>query len=90
MELMTDPAFYPAVGVWGGQRKVVGPDRPIPWVAAADIGRAIANAFADPDRWIGEDVILFGDVKRLAEAAALYVQARRATSRIPREQDPAL
>lgn len=75
MELMTDPQFYPAVGVWAGERKLVGMDRPIPWVAAADIGKAIANAFADPERWIGEDVSLFGDVKSLGEAWALHVHA---------------
>jgi uncharacterized protein YbjT (DUF2867 family) len=75
MELMTDPAFYPQVGVWNGERKVVGDERPIPWVAVKDIGEAIANAFVDPDRWIGQDVTLVSDVKSLGEARSLYVEA---------------
>ena len=75
MELMTAKAFYPAVGVWGGERKVVGLDRPIPWVAAADIGTAIANALDDPDRWIGEDVALFGDIQTLGQARDLHAEA---------------
>ncbi len=74
MELMTDPAFYPQVGVWNGERKIVGDERPIPWVAVRDIGEAIANAFADPGEWIGRDAVLVSDIASLGEARAIHIE----------------
>jgi uncharacterized protein YbjT (DUF2867 family) len=81
MELMASPQFYPAVGVWGGERKIVGSDRPIPWVATADIGQAITNALLNPARWAGADIMLVGDIQTLGEAEALH---RSALGRKPR------
>jgi uncharacterized protein YbjT (DUF2867 family) len=72
MELLTDKQFFPALGIWGTAPRVMGWDTPSPWVAVDDIGEAIANIFAAPERWIGCDVELFGDVKSLAECAAEF------------------
>ncbi|MFO0630402.1 MAG: NmrA family NAD(P)-binding protein [Polyangiales bacterium] len=72
MELMVADEFYPQVGVWNGERKIVGLTRRIPWVAAHDIGEAIANAFAAPERWIGREAVLVSDVRSLGEARELY------------------
>lgn len=67
MELLSKKEFYPALGAWGAEPKVVGWNLPIPWVAVDDLGVAIARMFSDPSAWIGKDVTLFGDVKTLAE-----------------------
>jgi uncharacterized protein YbjT (DUF2867 family) len=72
MELMTQKDFFPALGIWGVAPRVVGWDTPKPWVAVRDIGKAAANAFADPDTWVGRDVNLIGDVKSLAECRDAY------------------
>lgn len=73
MELLTEKEFYPAVGPWGSEPKVLGWDTPIPWVAVRDIGLAVANIFEDPQIWLGREVTLFGDVKSLAECKSLFV-----------------
>jgi uncharacterized protein YbjT (DUF2867 family) len=72
MELLSEKEFYPALGVWGAQTKILGWDTPIPWVAVRDIGCAIANIFEDPDRWIGQDVSLLGDIKTMQECKAVF------------------
>jgi uncharacterized protein YbjT (DUF2867 family) len=72
MELLTEKDFYPALGAWGAQIKVLGWDKPIPWVGVCDIGIAIANIFEDPERWIGQDVTLFGDVRTLRECRTIF------------------
>lgn len=84
MELMTQRDFFPALGIWGVAPRVVGWDTPSPWVAVRDIGRAAANAFADPDVWLGREVDLVGDVKSLAECRDAFRQARgRKPFRLP-------
>jgi uncharacterized protein YbjT (DUF2867 family) len=67
MELMTDKQFFPPMAIWGVAPKIMGWDTPKPWVAVKDIGVAVANAFDHPERWIGSDVHLIGDVKTLGE-----------------------
>jgi uncharacterized protein YbjT (DUF2867 family) len=74
LELMTHKEFYPALGVWGAEPKVVGWDTPKPWVAVKDIGKAAANILADPNKWLGRDLCLFGDVKSLAQCQAAFVK----------------
>jgi uncharacterized protein YbjT (DUF2867 family) len=47
-------------------------DTPIPWVAVRDIGITAANLFDAPKKWIGKDIVLFGDVKTLSECRSLF------------------
>ncbi len=73
MELLVQKEFYPAVGPWGAEPKVLGWDTPIPWVAVKDIGIAAANIFENHEKWRGRDVTLFGDVKTFSECRATFV-----------------
>jgi uncharacterized protein YbjT (DUF2867 family) len=73
MELMNQKAFFPPLGAWGTMPRVVGWETPIPWVSVQDIGVAIANIFADPERWIGRDVNNFaGDVQSLRSCRTIF------------------
>jgi uncharacterized protein YbjT (DUF2867 family) len=72
MELMSQKEYYPAMAAWGAMPKVLGWDTPLPWVAVHDIGVAVANIFADSDRWIGREVLLCGDMCSLREARAAF------------------
>jgi uncharacterized protein YbjT (DUF2867 family) len=79
MELMSDRAFYPALGVWGAEPKVVGWELALPWVAVRDVGIAAARIFQEPEEWIGREITVFGDVKSLAECRAVFqaIEGRR-------------
>ncbi len=81
MELMTDKDLYPAVAAWHLMPRLVGEDRPIPWLSAEDVGAMAARAFAEPDSYIGLDLPLAGDVRTLSECRATW---RRVTGRNPR------
>lgn len=72
MELLSDKQFFPALGAWGVKPRIVGWHTPVPWIAVRDIGLAIANAFEDPQAWVGRDVSLIGDIKTMAECRALF------------------
>ncbi|GAB4559759.1 MAG: NmrA/HSCARG family protein [Anaerolineae bacterium] len=72
MELMTEKAFFPPVGIWGVSPKILGWDTPLPWVAVRDIGVANANVFENPEDWIGREIILCGDVRSLGECRDIY------------------
>jgi hypothetical protein len=48
MELMTDKDLYPPVAAWYLMPRLVGGDRPLPWLSAVDLGAIAARAFADP------------------------------------------
>ena len=72
MELMTEKAFFPPVGIWGFSPKILGWDTPLPWVAVRDIGIANAHIFENPGDWIGREIILCGDVKTLGECRDIY------------------
>jgi uncharacterized protein YbjT (DUF2867 family) len=74
MELMTDKDLYPQVAVWHVMPKLMGWDRPLPWLAADDVGQIGARAFADPGRFIGQDIPLAGDVKTLDECRRLWIE----------------
>ena len=74
MELMTDSAFYPAVGTWRIWPRLTGEDRGIPWLAVADVGVIAAAVFAEPDTYIGQSLSLVGDVKSLAECRSIYAE----------------
>lgn len=72
MELLSEKEFYPAMGTWGVEPKVVGWDTPLPWVAVHDLGLAISNVFEDPRTYIGQDITICSDVKTLAESQAIF------------------
>jgi uncharacterized protein YbjT (DUF2867 family) len=74
MELMTDKDFYPQVSVWHVMPKLMGWDRPLPWLAADDVGVIGAAAFADPVRFVGQDIPLAGDVKTLDDCRRLWTE----------------
>jgi uncharacterized protein YbjT (DUF2867 family) len=81
MELMTDKDLYPAVAAWHLMPRIVGIDRPIPWLSAEDLGVVAARAFGDPGSYIGLDVGLAADVRTLGECREIW---RRVTARSPR------
>ncbi|MEK6255847.1 MAG: NmrA/HSCARG family protein [Chloroflexota bacterium] len=72
MELLSEKEFFPALGAWSAKPKILGWDAPIPWVAVRDIGIAITNIFENPEKWIGREVDLIGDVKSLGECRAIF------------------
>lgn len=72
MELMSEKEFFPAMATWGVEPKIVGWDLPIPWVAVHDLGKAVANIFDAPEKWIGQDLSLCGDVRTLGESQAIF------------------
>jgi uncharacterized protein YbjT (DUF2867 family) len=81
MELMTDRGFYPPVSVWHLMPKLMGGDRPIPWICVDDLGAVAARVFAQPERFIGADLPLAGDVRSIDECRAVW---REVTGRPPR------
>jgi uncharacterized protein YbjT (DUF2867 family) len=72
MELMTDRTFYPPVAVWHVMPKLMGEDRPVPWLCLDDFGAAVARAFAEPDRFVGADLRLASDVRTIAQCRRLW------------------
>ncbi|MDX1663647.1 MAG: NmrA/HSCARG family protein [Candidatus Promineifilaceae bacterium] len=84
MELLADMQFGPPLITWGAEPRVLGWHRPKPWIAVRDIGIAVANIFANRDRWVGREVDLAGDVKTLAECRAIFKEVDgRKPLRIP-------
>jgi uncharacterized protein YbjT (DUF2867 family) len=67
MELMTDKDLFPPVAVWHLMPKLMGGDRPVPWLCADDFGAVAARAFAEPDRFVGADLALASDVRTIDE-----------------------
>ncbi|MCP2244105.1 NmrA/HSCARG family protein [Lentzea aerocolonigenes] len=78
MELMTDKDFYPPVSMWHLMPKLVGVDRPLPWLCADDVGAVAAKVFAEPGRFVGAEVPLCADVRTIDECRALW---RKVTGR---------
>jgi uncharacterized protein YbjT (DUF2867 family) len=74
MELMTDPDFYPAVGVWHVWPKIAGGGFVVPWLCCADLGIIAGRVFADPDRYIGRDLTLAADRRSLDECRTIYTR----------------
>lgn len=72
MELMTDKALYPSLGTWNIWPKIMGEDRPVPWLCVADLGEIAAAVFADPEKFVGKDLGLASDVRTLAECRSIY------------------
>jgi uncharacterized protein YbjT (DUF2867 family) len=83
MELMVDPSFAPALSVWGVEPRIVGWDRPLPWVSLEDIGGAAADALAGPVPSDGATIELIGDSRSLRECRELLSAAGRRPRRVP-------
>ena len=84
MELMSEKEFYPAMATWGAEPKILGWGLPVPWVAVHDLGKAVANIFEDPEKWIGRDVAMCGDIKTLGESQAIFTAVHgKKPTRIP-------
>lgn len=81
MELMTDKDLYPPVAAWHLMPRLVGDDRPLPWLSAEDLGAIAARAFGDPTTYVGADLGLAAEVRTLAECRETW---RRVTGRRPR------
>ena len=74
MEIMTDKEFYPNVTAWHIMPNLAGSGTTIPWLAVDDLGAIAAKVFADPDRFIGQDIALAGDVQSLADCRAIWTK----------------
>lgn len=81
MELMTDKDLYPQVAAWHLMPRLVGEERPIPWLSAEDVGVIAARAFGDPGSYVGADLALAADVRSLRECRGIW---RHETGRNPR------
>lgn len=83
MELMVDRSFAPALSVWGVEPRIVGWDRPLPWVALQDIGRTAASALIGAVPADGATVELIGDLRSLRQCRQLLSAAGRRPRRVP-------
>jgi uncharacterized protein YbjT (DUF2867 family) len=84
MELMTDPAFHPAAGVWHVWPKLTGWDFEVPWLCCADLGVIAGRVFADPERYVGRDLQLAAEVRSLRACRRTYAQVMgRGPRRLP-------
>jgi uncharacterized protein YbjT (DUF2867 family) len=76
MELMTDPTYYPQSSTWYVWPKLMGINRPIPWLSVQDLGAIAAKAFASPDEYIGRDLALASDAQSLYEVREIYQEVK--------------
>jgi uncharacterized protein YbjT (DUF2867 family) len=72
MELMSDKGFYPPVAAWHVLPKLMGGDRPLPWLCLDDFGAVVACVLADPDRFVGADLTLASDVRTVDECRQMW------------------
>lgn len=82
MELMTDRVYYPPMSTWHVMPRLMGASRPVGWLAADDLGAIAARVFAQPERFVGQDLRLSSDVQSIAECRVLY---RSVMGRAPRQ-----
>lgn len=76
MELMTDRAFFPPAGVWHVWPKLAGWDFRVPWLSCHDLGRVAERVFAQPERFIGQQLNLTTDERSLEECRQIYTRVR--------------
>lgn len=81
MELMTDRAFFPPAGVWHVWPRLDGWDFRVPWLSCHDLGRVAERVFAQPERFVGQQLNLTADVRSLEECREIYT---RVVGRRPR------
>jgi uncharacterized protein YbjT (DUF2867 family) len=74
MELMTDPAFYPAAGVWHVWPKIAGGSFPVPWLSCADLGEIAAVVFGAPEQYLGRQLTLAAELRSLDECRRIYTE----------------
>jgi uncharacterized protein YbjT (DUF2867 family) len=72
MELMTEKKFFPAVSTWHLMPKLMGSARKVGWLCVDDLGVIVAKAFADPDRFLAQELQLASDVQSIDECRAIY------------------
>jgi len=72
MELMTEKKFFPPLAAWYMMPRLMGSARPLPWLCTHDLGAIVAKVFADPGRFVGQELVLASDVKSLDECRAIY------------------
>lgn len=72
MEVMAEKKFYPAVGAWHVMPTLMGKSRSVGWLCTEDLGVIVAKAFAEPDRFIGQELVLASDVQSLEQCRAIY------------------
>ena len=84
MELITDSAFYPGVSTFYLMPKLMGPDTKMAWIALDDLGAIVARVFAEPDRFIGQDLKLAADLQSIRQLAEIYQEVfGKKPTRIP-------
>jgi uncharacterized protein YbjT (DUF2867 family) len=84
MELMTDKKFYPSVSAWYLMPKLIGDTRKLFWLSVDDLGFIGAKAFAEPEKFIGKELLLASDVQLLGECRTIYREVvGKAPSRFP-------
>lgn len=74
MELMTHPKFFPQVSTWHVMPALMGSTRPVVWLSAADLGLIAARAFAEPERFIGQELKLASDVQSIDQCRSIYAE----------------
>lgn len=74
MELINDPGYYPMASTFHLMPKLIGADKKVLWLAVDDLGAIAAKVFADPQRYIGQDLKLTSDLQSIDEVRALYQQ----------------
>lgn len=72
MELMSDKEFVPSLVIWNVVEKMLGDDFPLSWIAVNDVGAITAKVFANPDKYIGKELNLMGDIKSIKECKEIY------------------
>jgi uncharacterized protein YbjT (DUF2867 family) len=72
MELMIEKKFFPAISTWHIMPKLMGSMRKIAWLCADDFGIIVAKVFAEPDRFISQDLKLASDVQSIDECRTIY------------------
>ena len=82
MEPLTDEDLHPSVAAWHLMPRLVGLDRPSPWLSACDLGAVAAGAFADRASYVGSDLPLAADIGTLSGCRATW---RRVTGRNQRQ-----
>ncbi|HVM14323.1 MAG TPA: NmrA family NAD(P)-binding protein [Egibacteraceae bacterium] len=84
MELMTERKFFPPASAWKVMPELMGEDRPVLWLAVEDLAVIAAMAFADPDRFVGQDLSLAADVQSIGQCRAIWLEETgRAPRRLP-------
>ena len=79
MELMTGKAFYPSVSAWSVMPKLVGWDRPLPWVCVEDLAIIGATVFANRRGYVGRDLPIAADTKSLEDDRRLWTRVEDAS-----------